>query len=389
MVRRGVKGAWKAWAASSSTSSSGADNDWDAGQGAWKASTASSSTSASSDQWETGSWQTEHWSSEAKRADAGLWEVWPVSHGQWVDYEPDNYASFHLAEQESTVIQDSDASEAKRADAGLWEVWPVSHGQWVDYEPDSYASFHLAEQESTVMKDSDARPTKMLRLTENSHDDKMPDDQALIEAAGFVSLQDDEDYSDRLWAHARVALVDLMHRRMERLDVQLRERPECQLLSFEESREVVELLVPRLLDVLFDKYGDRRGHAALVQRLRASLSAIMTPDGAMRPYITEEQWRREFQTAADRLAGKMPQVHIANRVLDGKITSFKKRTKDGRPEWGQSCVHYKNADGVVVSAIYFVDTAAEELPIDTDIWFVLSVSAKGLHCARDVCRKFP
>jgi hypothetical protein len=67
-----------------------------------------------------------------------------------------------------------------------------------------------------------------------------------------------DDDGDRLWGDARVLLTGLLSRRVARLEAMLRERPECQVLAFEVSREMVESLVPRLLDLLAEKNGNRR-----------------------------------------------------------------------------------------------------------------------------------
>jgi hypothetical protein len=111
----------------------------------------------------------------------------------------------------------------------------------------------------------------------------------------------------------------------------------------------------------------------------------MSPDGVMLPYVTEEQWRREFGAVADRLAGKTPPVQKANAVLEGRVVSFVRSTKEGHKEWGISVVHYRDSDGDLRSATHFVDTEAQLLPVGSDIFFVLSVSAKGMHSARQVC----
>jgi hypothetical protein len=198
-----------------------------------------------------------------------------------------------------------------------------------------------------------------------------------------------DDEADRLWGDARVVLTGLLGRRVARLEAMLRERPECQVLAFEVSQEMVETLVPRLLDLLAEQNGGRRGHDGVRRRALALFSNILTPDGAMLPYVTEERWRDAFRDAAERLAGKRPPVPKANLVQEGKVTSFVKSTKEGHKEWGMSGVHYRDSDGDLRSAAWFIDSEGQVLPIGTDIYFVLSVSEKGNFSARQVCVRPP
>jgi hypothetical protein len=55
----------------------------------------------------------------------------------------------------------------------------------------------------------------------------------------------------------RPTLTGLLGRRVARLEAMLRERPECQVLAFDVSQDMVETLVPRLLDLLAEQNGGR------------------------------------------------------------------------------------------------------------------------------------
>jgi hypothetical protein len=276
-----------------------------------------------------------------------------------------------------------------------WHSAPeAAGGAWRDYPlPDGQTTAAGAD-------DGDDRVAKMPRLSpaELPHElwQKPPQhaealDETLVTPAEpphdtlHEPQQQAADLDDKLWQFARVEVTGLMYRRIQRMDIELLESPDgCKILSFEVSQQVVEQLLPRLLYILHAKVGDCRGHVALTTRLRNIFSAIMTPDGLMRPWVTEDLWRKEFQAVADRLAGKVQPVRKTNRVIPGKIVSFIKNTKKDREEWGRHGILYKDSDGDLCSALYFIDTEAQVLPIDCDIYFVLSVSAKGLHSARQV-----
>jgi hypothetical protein len=109
----------------------------------------------------------------------------------------------------------------------------------------------------------------------------------------------------------------------------------------------------------------------------------------MLPFVTEEQWRDEFRAVAERLAGKRPPVKKMNLVLEGQVSSFVKSTKEGHKEFGVSVIHYKDGDGDLCSALFFLDSEAQMLPLGTNIWFVLFRNEKGNFSARQVCVRPP